>query len=62
MQRFRMNFDNFGPSRAPVQVNNLTSQISQVPRARRSLPLNGAMIDRVHKANPGCSACGKKVA
>ena len=24
--------------------------------------LNSAMIDRVHKAKPGCSACGKKVA
>ncbi len=24
--------------------------------------LNSPMIDRVHKAKPGCSACGKKVA
>ena len=23
--------------------------------------LNAKMIDRVHKAKPGCSACGKKV-
>lgn len=23
--------------------------------------LNGSMIDRVHRAKPGCSACGKKV-
>ena len=23
--------------------------------------LNAPMIDRVHKAKPGCSACGKKV-
>jgi len=65
MNRFRMNFDNFGPSRAPVRVNNLASQISQVPRAKpiaRNIPLNAGMIDRVHKAKPGCSACGKKVA
>jgi hypothetical protein len=24
--------------------------------------LNAKMIDRVHKAKPGCSACGKRVA
>lgn len=65
MQRFRMNFDNFGPSRAPLQMNNLASQISQISRPKpivRSIPLNAGMIDRVHKAKPGCSACGKKVA
>ena len=62
MQRFRMNFDSFGPSRVPQQMNNLAAQISQVPRARRNLPLNVGMLDRVHKAKPGCSSCGKKVA
>ena len=25
-------------------------------------PLNAPMIDRVHRAKSGCSACGKKVA
>jgi hypothetical protein len=24
--------------------------------------LNAPMVDRVHRAKPGCSACGKKVA
>lgn len=28
----------------------------------RNISLNAPMIDRVHKARPGCSACGKKVA
>lgn len=28
----------------------------------RPAALNAPMIDRVHKARPGCSACGKKVA
>ncbi len=28
----------------------------------RPTALNASMIDRVHKAKPGCSACGKKVA
>ncbi len=27
----------------------------------KHLPLNAPMIDRIHKAKPGCSACGKKV-
>jgi hypothetical protein len=65
MNRFTMNFDNFGPSRSSFQTNNLAYQISQNPRPRpviRNIPLNAGMIDRVHKAKPGCSACGKKVA
>ncbi len=28
----------------------------------KHMPLNAPMIDRVHKAKSGCSACGKKVA
>jgi hypothetical protein len=28
----------------------------------RPVALNASMIDRVHKAKPGCSACGKRVA
>lgn len=32
------------------------------PQATRIVGLNAPMIDRVHKAKPGCSACGKKVA
>ncbi len=30
--------------------------------SQKSLPLSAPMIDRVHKAKSGCSACGKKVA
>lgn len=61
--RFRMNFDNFGPSRSAYITNNLASQISSAPRpVIRNIALNAPMIDRVHKAKPGCSACGKKVA
>ena len=45
-------------------VNNSLASISNRPavRAPQNLPLNAPMIDRVHKAKPGCSACGKKVA
>lgn len=33
-----------------------------VSSAPKNLPLNAPMIERVYKAKPGCSACGKKVA
>jgi hypothetical protein len=33
--------------------------VLQIPRP---VALNASMIDRIHKAKPGCSACGKKVA
>ena len=50
----------------PQQFSNLSSNISTmgklVSRGPSNLPLNAPMIDRIHKAKPGCSACGKKVA
>ena len=40
-----------------------TASISHAPQSvNRPSALNASMIDRVHKAKPGCSACGKKVA
>lgn len=47
----------FEPIVAPPILN--TRNI-QVPGAGSIL--NTPMINRVHKAKPGCSACGKKVA
>ena len=49
------------------QQRNLGISQSQTPNVVVNAPvknmsINGAMIDRVHKAKPGCSACGKKVA
>lgn len=39
------------------------ASIATAPLSRpRPVALNAPMIDRVHKAKPGCSACGKKVA
>jgi hypothetical protein len=63
--RFKMSFNNYGssfPNNLGVE-NSLTS----LDRKRVSLPprntaLNAPMVDRVHKAKPGCGACGKKVA
>lgn len=51
------------PTNVPVGHNNLAYNISAAPKpAPTNIPLNAPMIDRVHKAKPGCSACGKKVA
>ena len=54
-----MSFNNSGYM--PANYSNLAYNISAAPRPA-PVPLNASMIDRVHKAKPGCSACGKKVA
>ncbi len=46
--QFRQNMPSYAPA-----------SIVQPPRP---VALNAPMIDRVHKAKPGCGACGKKVA
>ncbi len=61
-----MSFNNSGEFR-PQYNGNLAANISSLPvSASRpknvNVALNAPMIDRVHKAKPGCSACGKKVA
>ena len=57
-----MDFNNLGPF--PNRINGLASGVNTSPavaQAPRNIPLNSPMIDRIHKAKPGCSACGKKV-
>ena len=59
--RFKMSFNNF-VSNPPV-FGNLRPNLGNLrPAVSKNLPLNSPMIDRVHKAKPGCSVCGKKVA
>lgn len=44
---------------------NMSASTSHKPLATsapKNIALNAPMIDRVHRAKPGCSACGKKVA
>ena len=58
-----MSFNNSGY--IPAQYNNnLAANMAANPvtGAPKSVTLNSPMIDRVYKAKPGCSACGKKVA
>jgi hypothetical protein len=59
MFRIKMNLAN--PNTQLRQT--MTAYTASVPLTKaRPTALNAPMIDRVHKARPGCSACGKKVA
>jgi hypothetical protein len=60
MFRIRMNLDNPN-TQLRQNMSSYTASMAAAPRSRPA-PLNAPMIDRVHKAKPGCSACGKKVA
>jgi len=61
MNRFKMTFNNSGI--APIPNNYLANNISALPRNTTSnMLLNSPMVGRIHKAKPGCSSCGKKVA
>jgi hypothetical protein len=65
MTRFKMMFNNSGstfPKYNNLGGENFVSFDRQRTTTQRSIPLNAPMIDRVHKAKPGCGACGKKVA
>jgi hypothetical protein len=59
MNRFKMSFSN-SQNLTPkfLGVNNYTPKNPVI----RPSALNTPMIERVYKAKPGCSACGKKVA
>ena len=67
MHRFKMDLTN--PNNTPSRNYNPINIISQAnigsiakPVVKMPTALNAPMIDRVYKARPGCSACGKKVA
>ena len=66
MNRFKISFENSGAIRGQYNNNNIMPQkLSSVPGSSissRNIGLNMPMIDRIYKAKPGCSACGKKVA
>jgi hypothetical protein len=57
MDRFKMNFSNLNNQLIhQVMTNKKSHQLSS-----SNLKLSSSMIERVHRAKPGCSACGKKV-
>ena len=64
MNRFKMIFNNAN-NVIPQNTEQLSSSEVKpvsIPSVKTNMPLNAPMIDRIHKAKPGCSACGKKVA
>jgi hypothetical protein len=54
-----MSFNN--SSSVPIQYTNATISSNLAQLKPKNTSLNASMIDRVHNAKPGCSACGKKV-
>jgi hypothetical protein len=60
--RFKMSFgnDNFRVARQQA-LASYQANISDIPNRKNPTLLNAPMIDRVYRAKPGCSACGKKV-
>lgn len=59
----KMNFSssNFYPGQnIQFYASNMARKPASVPI--KPVPLNAPMIERVHRAKSGCSACGKKVA
>jgi hypothetical protein len=59
MHRFKIVFNN--SQHYNNLGNNLPLSRQPNPIVSRNILLNSPMIDRIHKAKPGCSACGKKV-
>lgn len=60
MNRFKMNFSNKNDNLLMSQlIANRQMSIGQ--KMNTNSKLNAPMVDRIHKAKPGCSACGKKV-
>jgi hypothetical protein len=60
MKRFSMTFDN--PAQNAIRQNIMYQYQQQQQKAvapSRRIDLARPMIDRVYKAKPGCSACGK---
>lgn len=65
INRFKMSFNNSGYIPQQFNVSSSLASIgskSVLSSSPKIIPLNASMIDRVHKAKPGCSACGKKIA
>ncbi len=54
-----MIFSNAQAQRAP-NMNIYAANIARAPV--KPVALNAPMVNRVHAAKPGCSACGKRVA
>jgi hypothetical protein len=61
MHRFKIVFNNSQHYNNLGNNSPLSRQPNLIVSRNRNISLNSPMIDRIHKAKPGCSACGKKV-
>jgi hypothetical protein len=59
MRRFSMAFDNPQLTRTKQHALYITQMEAQNKPKRYGIDLATPMIQRVYKAKPGCSACGK---
>lgn len=59
MRRFSMAFDNPQLSRTKQHALYIAQMDAQNKAKRSGVDLATPMIERVYKAKPGCSACGK---
>lgn len=59
VNRFKMSFNSGRNSEGRMAPAPLTP--APLAPAPKSFSLKVPMIDRIHQAKPGCSACGKKV-
>lgn len=58
MKRFSMAFDD--PRTNIARQNSLyIAQMKMDQTSKRTSDLKVSMIERIHRAKPGCSACGK---
>lgn len=59
--RFKIDFNN--NNNTPLVYRQMANALS-VPKTiqlQKPVSLSSPMINRIHTAKPGCSACGKKV-
>ena len=48
------------PQRSATNMSAYSANVARAPV--KPVALNAPMVNRVHAAKPGCSACGKRVA
>ena len=62
VNRMKMVLHNGSTPRISYSANIISNSTAASSSLKKLMPsaLNTKMIDRIHSARPGCSACGKK--
>lgn len=56
----KMSLSNGNPTTAQIAALTYSTNLASIPKKNLNTPLNASMIDRIHKAKPGCGSCGRK--